>query len=333
MNKRTFKKALYIFTTLVMALTFFLSSSGTLLASLQDYEEPPNLNLILMLEEEFEFLVPINVCEYEALREVVASLSPEAFELFALFMANDAVVLEIYQLHIDPLFQPEPHTITAFSSTDIQILGNLNQSLVALGLSPSTTTTLLAVASTILTTSLITTIVVTAALTAYAVFSFFVGEWRNISSVWSAITRAFSDAFSPRTTAATMNTGFSNAGSMFNSSFLSNVREDVEAMMGRFDPRAGRCVQAADMVIGYLQSRRLGGEQLTLRFPNSAFGWVMSLSTNITVGNNALHTGVFIRDLGLTFCPVHISGVGRTFWIGDFRTAEMTPPVVTSRPF
>ena len=272
----------------------------------------------LEIEAQFDFLLPMVTCEYEALRNIIDELSDEAFELFISFVSFDEALLAIYQAHVDPSFQPLYDDALALMNADVQILTNLSALLAGLGLGATTVAKLMTVASAILAITFITAVVILAALTAHAVYSFFVGEWGGLRSSWTAIRGAFSTAFAPRVSSSVVNTGFNNANTQFGNSFLRNVADNLEEIFGMFG--FGQCVQAANVAITHLRNRGLEGERMTLNFPTPPFhnGEITSrIHFHRNIGHG-MHTGVFVRELQRTFCNVHTQGLARTVWVQDF---------------
>ena len=312
--KRNNKKLSGCFIAILLSLIFFIPHNVNAFASL---DEVGNLNSILeAMLDDIDFLIPEYVDKYEAMRTVVANLTPEAMAIFSLFLTDNEQALETHLLHFDSDFQYYEVLITPFNSTiDQAVMRDLSIRLGSLGLSQTIINKLLAAASTMLAHPVITATVIFTVLTGVALYATFVGDWGFFSGVWPSIRSAFATSFAPVVSSSTVNTGFNNASTTLQNSHNTAVWEDLGSIASRH--RVGQCAEAATAMSEFLRTRRLRGYRLLLNFPSDAVSLVFSLSRQIPAGNSGnFHTGVSFQNRA--FCPVYPTGVGETFWANDF---------------
>ena len=327
MKKKSVKDFNKSLMALILALIFIIPNNiGVFASSNEDFFD----------FEKFHFLIPAETNEYEALIKILEVLSPEAMEIFLEYLSYGASALATFQLHVDPNFQIRESHLRAgvVPTANNLILSELSARLIAIGLSSARVSTFLAIASSILSTpGTITVAIIVTALTAHAVHSIIVGDWHNISSSWTQIGNAFAASFSSLVSSSTMNSAFNTANTSYENDFIRRVTSDLGSIASGFDPLDMQCDIAANRMASYLIQRNQRGDQITLTFPNSINGLVVSNSFrdgNVAIGNNSMHTGVSFRQI--VFCPVHSSGATESFWIRDFESAGQRFGNVHRRP-
>ncbi|MCL2216659.1 MAG: hypothetical protein FWB91_06510 [Defluviitaleaceae bacterium] len=324
--KKNFKRLCSCFIAILLSTIFIIPQNIGVFASSDEWGKlQPVLEFVSSINDDIDFLIPEYIDEYEAMRSVIKSLTPEAMEIFALFLATNEQALQTHQIHVDSNFQIEENLIAGFSAVtpaNQQVLHVLNTGLIGLGLSQAMVNMFVGVGSAILANPVITTAVILAALTTVAVYQVIVGNWGSMSGLWTSIRSVFSDAFAPVVATTVVVTGFNNANTRFTTSFNNAVRADLGSIASRH--RIGQCDRAADEMERYLRARNARGERLRLLFPANTISHIWSISTNQAVGNNFVHHGIGFN--GRAFCVVHPAGtMPIATWTNDFIVDILLP--------
>jgi len=298
--------------------------------ALIEFEMNHELEEIFYFESfNFEILEMEQFDEYEALRSVMAEMTPEAMAIFSVFLANNPVALETHILnvdanfHLDSFFQADMSfaerdasgqnmEMVATAAVHQQVLNNVFWGLSGIGLSAPMINIFLGIASSLLANPFITAAIVVSVLTAFAVYQVIVGNWTVLSPNWANIRATFASAFSPVVSSAVINTGFNSANTTFNNSFTAGLERSLGNIAQRHG--IGRCIQAAAEMTAFLSANARNGVRLVLNFQGST-GHIWSRFRNMSVGMD-LHHGV--RFNGRVFYVVFPGGVTEGFWINDF---------------
>ena len=145
--------------------------------------------------------------------DMISGMSSDALAIFLEFLVQNDDMLAFYNTYVDSSAQLELASFAPFNSTDI-VLTDLNNRLIAIGLSTTVRTALIGAASSIKAAVLsgpVPVATILAILVAAAFSTVLILNWAEVSRHWSAIVNAFTASFSQFISAANMSNAWAQS--------------------------------------------------------------------------------------------------------------------------